>query len=987
MKLLSRFALFTLVVLCCVNVYPQVTTGDLVGTVTSQGNPLPGVLVTITSPDLQGTRTSVTGENGGYRFTALPPGNYLVAFDLEGMQKVNQRVNISLSQTTRADADLRMAVGEAVTVTASAPAVVESPQMATNFDVETVRELPIPRDIRSVTLLAPGVTDAAVNNQITISGAMSFENLFLVNGVVVNENLRGQPQDLYIEDAIKETTVLTGGVSAEYGRFTGGIVSTLTKSGGNDFSGSFRDSVANPSWTEKTPYAAQVDPLDEMNETYEGTLGGRIVRDRLWFFTAGRYEDRSTRLGLRLTDIPYVETRKNRRFEGKLTAQITPKHNIVGSYLKVEQHDDNIITFGPVVDERSLARRENPRQLIGINYSAILTPNLLGELQFSRMDNDLWRGADTRDLIEGTLLRDSSTGNRMWSPSGCGEPCGVKQHDNKNFMAKGTYYLSTKATGNHSIAGGVEEFHQMRLDNNFQSGSDFWLHGHIIQDPNDKTKLYFGISPSDGGIEWDPVPALSSTSDFAMRSAFLNDKWEFSNHWSFNVGARFDKSFGEDQAGKKTVDDSAISPRLAATFDPNGAGRHRIYGTYGRYVAKIDQGPADNTAPAGRYSYYFFDYQGPVINAVGTPVNQLLATPQVIQQIFNWFNSVGGTGNTDLLSDTSIPGYTSRFDHSLNSPYMDEFTIGYSLAPNSRSYLRADVINRDWKDFYSFRRELSTGTATDPYGTTVDQGVIENSNGALSRKYRALQLQGSYQPFNHFGIGGNYTYSTLRGNVEGETPSGATSITDNYDRPEYTAFAQRNPVGDLLPDMRHRANVWARYDLPTAAGNFNFSLLERYHSGLSYSAVGTIDVRKGAANGPTNGVVNPGYESVPTNVAYYFSDRGAFRLDNISSTDLGVNWAFPIRQVQLFVETDLVNIFNESGVEDPDAVDKTVLTRRQTGCLQTGSTSRCVAFNPLAGDVPVQGVNWQKGPNFGKVTSDAAYQLPRTYRLSLGVRF
>jgi outer membrane receptor for ferrienterochelin and colicin len=958
------------------------------GTVTSQGNPVPGVMVTISSPDLQGTRSTVSGEAGGYRFAALPPGDYTVMFELEGMQKINKRVTVTLAQTVRADAELRVAaVGETLTVTAAAPAVVETPEISANFDVQTVRELPIGRDIRSVTLLAPGVSEGAVNNQIVISGAMSFDNLFLVNGVVVNENLRGQPHELFIEDAIKETTILTGGVSAEYGRFTGGVVSTLTKSGGNDFSGSFRDSLANPTWTAKTAYPNQVDPDSELNTTYEGTLGGRILRDRLWFFTAARDQDTKTPLQLPVTEIPYVQSQKQRRYEAKLSGQITPKHSLVGSFMKVQNHWNNRITFTTAIDVRSLARREEPKQLYGINYSGILTSNLLLEAQFSRMDHDLWRGADTRDLIEGTLLQDSSTNWKMWSPQGCGEPCGIKQHDNKYWLGKGSYFMSTRATGNHSLAGGYEEFHQMRADNNFQSGSDFWLHGHIIRDPNDKTKLSFGISPSDGAIEYDPVPALSKTSNFGMRSVFLNDKWELTKRWNFNVGMRYDKAFGKNQAGTKTVDDSAFSPRLAATFDPTGAGRHRINATYGRYVAKIEQGPADFTAQAGRYNYYYYDYKGPIINPVGTPFNQLLPIPEVIRQVFAWFNSVGGTKNTDLLLDVSIPGYTTRFDQSLASPYMDEYTLGYSLALSSRSYLRADYIHRNWGSFYALRRDLSTGKVTDPTGLVVDQGVIENSRGGLSRNYRAVQLQGNYQPWQRFSVGGNYTWSRLRGNVEGESAGGATQLTENPSRPEYTGFTQYNPVGYLLPDMRHRANIWARYDIPTSFGAFNLSLLQRYHSALSYSAVGTIDVRKGASNGPANGVVNPGYASVPSNVPYYFSERGGIRVDNISNTDLGINYALPIRHVQFFVEGDLINIFNAQGVEDPDFVDKTVLTRRQSSCIQSGSTSRCVPFNPLAGDKPTEGVNWQKGPKFGQVTTPDAYQLPRTYRVSLGVRF
>ncbi|HEX5717754.1 MAG TPA: hypothetical protein VF179_16465, partial [Thermoanaerobaculia bacterium] len=95
---------------------------------------------------------------------------------------------------------------------------------------------------------APGVAPTGPTRAISISGALSFENLFLVNGVVITENLRGQPFDLFIEDAIEETTTSTSAISAEYGRFGGGVVNTITKSGGNELHGSFRTNVANDDW-------------------------------------------------------------------------------------------------------------------------------------------------------------------------------------------------------------------------------------------------------------------------------------------------------------------------------------------------------------------------------------------------------------------------------------------------------------------------------------------------------------------------------------------------------------------------------------------------------------------------------------------------------------------------------------------------------------------------------------------------------------------
>ena len=73
-----------------------------------------------------------------------------------------------------------------------------------------------------------------------INGAFAFDNVFMINGVDINDNLFAQPQNLFIEDAIEETQVLTSGISAEYGRFTGGVINAITKSGGNSFSGSGR---------------------------------------------------------------------------------------------------------------------------------------------------------------------------------------------------------------------------------------------------------------------------------------------------------------------------------------------------------------------------------------------------------------------------------------------------------------------------------------------------------------------------------------------------------------------------------------------------------------------------------------------------------------------------------------------------------------------------------------------------------------------------
>ena len=232
----------------------QTTTGTISGRIVdSQGLALPGVTVTVAGPNLQGTLTVVSTDNGDYTIPRVPPGTYTVTFELSGFQRQEKPVTIALSQALTLNTalgpasltetvDVRPGDGEILTHTAD---------VATNFKQELMATLPTTRDINAVVLKAPGVHPSGPNGSYSIAGSMSFESLYLVNGVNVNENLRGQANNLYIEDAVQETMVATDGISAEYGRFSGGVVNVVTKSGGNRFSGSFRDSLFNDDWRAK----------------------------------------------------------------------------------------------------------------------------------------------------------------------------------------------------------------------------------------------------------------------------------------------------------------------------------------------------------------------------------------------------------------------------------------------------------------------------------------------------------------------------------------------------------------------------------------------------------------------------------------------------------------------------------------------------------------------------------------------------------------
>jgi outer membrane receptor for ferrienterochelin and colicin len=984
-----------LALLCAMPLLAQ-TTGALSGVVTTEGNPLPGVSVTVSSPSMQGTRTVVTGDAGGYSFPALPPGQYSVRFELSGMAPLEKRTTLQLSQPAKVDAELRVSsVSEAITVTAEAPAVLETTGVASSFTQEQIDKLPVGRNIRETTLLAPGVNPNGVNRQITINGGPSYDNIFMVNGVVVNENLRGQPHNLFIEDAIQETTVLTSGISAEYGRFTGGVVSTLTKSGGNEFSGSLRDTLSNPSWTETPNFAGAKEGSDITNQVYEATLGGRIIRDRLWFFAAGRKATTSTSRATFGTKIPFNGTTDEKRYEGKLTAQITSSHNVVGSYLDVENIEGNNFT-GDIYDTDSLVpSRSLPNSIATLSYNGVFGSNFVVEASWSEKEYAFVNsGGRFTDRIHGTWIQDSVTAARMNAAVFCGV-CTPEERNSGGKGIKGTYFLSTRSLGNHSIAVGADRFEETRVVNNHQSGSDYTVSARVVVE-GDKAYPVFNSATR---LSWWPIFVDSQGTDLSSDAAFINDKWDLNNHLSFNIGVRYDANDAVDADGEQVSDDSNISPRLGINWDVQGNGKHRFTANYARYATKIGDGSNvfSTAQAAGSPGTFTWAYTGPSVNAAAPyiPADQALAI------LFAWFDSIGGTANTNFTS-SSYPGYGSIFRDSLATPTADEYTIGYGLQVTPRASLRLDLVRREWQNFYARQVNEPGVYITPPNNVLGDMSVTVNDNEFTSRTYNAASLQGNWAVSSNFNVGGNYTWSKLWGNDVSEGGGTATirNTPGEIFYPQYLDYERRRPEGYLAQDRTHRARLWASYDLATPVGSFTISAIEAYDSGFAYSAVGSIDATGRAATFRActatvttncfNGVAaNPGYRLNGAGDLhdYYFSDRGEYRTEGRLATDMTVVYNTPsFGKVSAFIRGDVLNVFNTDAIVDPAQLDTTVATAR------TAAGSGLLPFNPFT-DTPVEGVHWRKGDNFGKAATQDAFQTPdrtlapRTYRLSVGFKF
>jgi len=1021
--LLSAVALFAFAAVATA----QTTNGTISGHVADQqGLALPGVTVNASSPNLQGIRTVVTTENGDYVISLLPSGAYTISFELSGFERVTKTVTLAPTQTLPLDAQMGTAgISETVNVVGhSADTLMNTAQVATNFSQDLIATLPTNRDINAVLLLAPGVHPSGPAGAYSIAGAMSFESLFLVNGVTVNENIRGQANNLYIEDAVQETTVATAGVSAEFGRFSGGVVNVVTKSGGNKFSGSFRDTYNNDNWRSYTlmPAGALVPndrtktipspvlacgalaneacdegaqyprdtKLDLSVPTYEYTVGGPIMKDHLWFFTAGRLTSQQSSRQTFVTNIAYPFTDDQKRYEGKLTYSANSNHRFQGTYTKILRSQINANQFN-VLDLSSLFTAKLPQDLLALNYNGVLSPTFFFEARVTnRHSLSHGIGAASQDLINGTMVRDLIGGTRYWVSTFCGV-CRDEQRDNNNVWVKGNYFLSRKGSGSHNISFGYETFNDIRVSDNYQSGSSYRIIGTTTVIRGTTVYPQFLTTGANRTLlQYDPIGLSSQGTNFRTHSVFAQDNLRYSDNVTFNLGLRFDKNHGVDAMGNLTAKDSAWSPRLGVIWDPKADGNWAVTASFAKYVAAIANSIADSSSSAGSPSSFQWAYNGPAINADANAAT-LIDTPTAIQTVFNACRRDAGgmcTGMGPIVASL-VPGVGIRIPDGLGSPNVFEYAAGVSRQLGNRAAVRADFVYRDYRDFYSQRIDTTTGRAVDSLGNPTDISIVENTND-LKRRYNGVTMTATYRFGGRTDVGGNYTLSRLWGNVDGEnTTSGPINAT-LFQYPEYRRAEWFAPQGDLAADQRHRSRLWVNYGVPKVSG-LTLSFLENMGSGVPYGALGTVDARPFVDPAIAAKYVTP---QGGTSENYYYTARDAFRTQSEFRTDFSAAYTHSIdrgsHKVDLFIQAHVLNIFNQfqlCGCADSvfNNGGNILLTRVSTGVNSPNGTTR-PNFNPFT-TTPVQGVNWDFSPAFGTAQSRLAFTSPRTFRMTFGVRF
>jgi hypothetical protein len=332
----------------------QIQTGSLKGTILDdQGNPLPGVTVSVTSPALQGQQSFITTPDGNFRFPALPPGKYTLRAELSGFATTERPgIIISVGKTVTVTIQCKMTtVEEEMTITAPAPVVdVESTDLTVTVTKELITAIPMRRDILDIYRSAPATVGEDPANDYrksaSVQGGALHESKISLDGVDLVDPQRGYISADVAFDAIEEVEIGLGGHKAEVGQVAAGYVNVVSKSGGNSFSGGITMLGNTEALTQN------VIPEDQIKAAGLATpifykyifdsgfhLGGPVIKDRLWFFISPRYGDRKKKcMFIPFTDPdgiyhgPYDYRRQEYALLNKLTAQITQNLKWSGMY-------------------------------------------------------------------------------------------------------------------------------------------------------------------------------------------------------------------------------------------------------------------------------------------------------------------------------------------------------------------------------------------------------------------------------------------------------------------------------------------------------------------------------------------------------------------------------------------------------------------------------------------------------------------------------
>ena len=605
--------------------------GSIAGLVTdSTGGVLPGVTVEATSPALiEGVRTGVTNSNGRYAIVELRPGSYAVTFTLAGFSTL-VREGIELTSGFAAPVNAELAVGtveETITVTGVSPVVdVQNVRTQRVLSQDTMNTLPTGKTYEAYASLIPGIVMRTTNQDVGgnrgenptslgIHGSRDGDMQVQLDGMRFNSmegTGGGGARGFFVNYAsTQETNLELGNMSAE-SEVSGLRVNIIPKEGGNSYSGLFVTSytngdLQNDNFSQELqdrglPFVNSVDKIYDVN----GSFGGPILEDKLWFYTAHRWwgaenfaagafhnKDPLGFVFIPDLDRPATFSRVNRSNNLRLTWQASEKNKLNLFYDNQRFCQCNLAVGTTITPEAAYRRPYFPDYTIQTTWTSALTNKLLLEAGATAVYFDWHLELQPETSPDTISVFDVAAGKLFRAPN-------RRSPENANLQMNQKFSLSY-VTGSHSFKTGVTLMEGTLDKSNIRAG--------------DVNYVLFNSSPI--GLTQFTTPDSQSSRLRMDLGLYAQDQWTIKN-LTLNLGVRFDylnahipaQNF---QAGQfigarsfAAIDNvpnwKDISPRLGVAYDLSGDGRTALKASLGRYVAGETLNIAANINPSNTIS-------------------------------------------------------------------------------------------------------------------------------------------------------------------------------------------------------------------------------------------------------------------------------------------------------------------------------------------------------------------------------------------------
>lgn len=594
MRRTTLYLLTLLLVFAGFETMAQVTTSNMSGVVKNdKGEPLVGATITLKHVPT-GASFNVASRNGGvFDINNIPPGGpYSVKVSFIGFSDFTRdEIHIPLGerfdlQTTLLPANAELQV---VTVSAARRGATEKTGASTNISNRAVQNLPnITRNLTNLTRITPQSNDngfAGMNkryNNITIDGSL-FNNNFGRSG---DGMIPGGAVSAISIDAIDQVQVSISPFDVRQAGFIGSGINAVTRRGTNNWYGTVYGFYRNQEFTGKRVLEQTVDKPKRSNSTFGASIGGPIIKDKLFFFINYEMENRtqpgqlfvSKKAGQTNPNATAVEddslklVRKhlidkfgydpgeyegydfktdNKKFLARIDWNITSKHRLSLRYTQSETNDDDQINASSTTGI-SAARINNSRRggtTGGLAYSG------------SNFKNNvkLWSGvvelnSNFSSIISNQLIASYTNNELVRVPNSTAPFADIMRGGNNVQVSFGTDLFSyrneisdkawniadnvTINLGKHTVTAGVS-YEYMKFANSFTSagGPAYYRYNSVDDFINDRAPFYFGVAYDPNNRLGIKVPEAT----FAQLGLYMQDAWSVSSKFKLIYGVRFDK--------------------------------------------------------------------------------------------------------------------------------------------------------------------------------------------------------------------------------------------------------------------------------------------------------------------------------------------------------------------------------------------------------------------------------------------------------------